>query len=217
MSMTTTMSRTKKIILKVLGGFVIAYFAVAVLASEGTVVDEKGKPVKGAYIIAYWSGVIRLPVQPHSTCYNLEATTTDENGRFRVSTFSVNLNPFMFDRHRSIGVFFPGYTLSPETNRDDLRFVVIPLNGVRSDQFKSVERFYRGGSCGNEKAQLPMLKARYAELIKLAETQEEKKISESFLFGIEETEFGRDVAVEKSIQRERELKRLSSEADKGGK
>jgi hypothetical protein len=51
-----TMTNTKKTILKVVCGLVIAYFAITAIATTGTVVDDKGKPINGAHVVAYWNG-----------------------------------------------------------------------------------------------------------------------------------------------------------------
>jgi hypothetical protein len=50
------MTNTKKTILKVVCGLVIAYFAITAIATTGTVVDDKGKPINGAHVVAYWNG-----------------------------------------------------------------------------------------------------------------------------------------------------------------
>jgi hypothetical protein len=195
------MTNTKKTILKILGGLVIAYFAITAIASTGTVVDDKGKPIKGAQIIAYWNGNAGFFVQPTTQCYHLESTESDENGHFSVSTFSGGLNPFMLDRERSIGVFVPGYELKISSNYEDLKFVAGAPTGSKKEQFEKVNRRFKGGGCGNEKARLPFIKAIHAELLKLAETKEEKEICDSLFFSIESAEFGYESALKRSTQR----------------
>lgn len=194
--------KIKKTLLKVLGGLVLTYFAITVIASEGIVVDELGKPIKGAHVITYWQGNAGLIVQPLTRCYKLEATTSDENGKFRVSMFSGSLNPFMTDRLRSTYVFASGYYISPLSISEDLKFVLAPLSklGTKSEQFKKVSRFY-GGNCGNAKAKLPFNKAMYEEMNRLATTTEEKEQSMSMLYTIEYDEFGESVANERRIER----------------
>jgi hypothetical protein len=203
------MTNTKKTILKIVGGLVIAYFAITAIASTGTVVDDKGKPIKGAHIVAYWNGNAGFFVQAATRCYHSESTTSDENGHFRVSIFSGSLNPFMFDRQRTIDVFAPGYELTAASNYDDLKFVVTPLTGTRSEQFQKVNSNYREGQCGGDIGQLPFIKAVYNELTKLAETNEEKKQCDSRWSGIEYVEFGYDGAKKRAMQRD------ASEARKG--
>lgn len=105
------MTKTMKTFVKKSVGLAIACFALAACAADGIVVDENGKPVKGAYIVAYWTANVGIAVQPATQCYRLEATTTDENGRFKISSFSGSLNPLKTDRKRYVEVFVPGYQL----------------------------------------------------------------------------------------------------------
>lgn len=196
-----TMTNTKKTILKVLGGLLIAYFAVTAIASTGTVVDDKGKPIKGAHVIATWSGNVGLFVDPHTRCYQLESTTTDENGRFKVSTFGMTPDILITNRQRSIDVFVPGYYETDSPGISDLNYIFAPLTGTKSDQFKKLIARNFGAGCGNQKASLPFRKAAYAELVKLAETKEERKQCASLLYGIEYIEFGAEVADQKRMQR----------------
>jgi hypothetical protein len=192
-----TMTNTKKTILKIIGGLAIAYFAITAIASTGTVVDDKGKPIKGAHVIAYWNGDTGIAVQPNSVCYHLEATTTDENGRFRIPTFSGNLNPFVGRRQRAIDVFVPSYRETYFSDREHYRLKFAPLEGTKRQQFEEVNHRFMGGGCGNEKARLSFIKAVYTELVKLAESKEEKEICDSLLFSIESIEFGYEATLEK--------------------
>jgi hypothetical protein len=107
----------------------------------------------------------------------------------------------MTNRQRSIDVFVPGYRETYFSDREHYRLKFVPLEGTKSEQFEIVSRYYMGAGCGNEKAQLPMLKARYAELIKLAESKEEKKQCHSLLFSIESIEFGDRAAEDRATQR----------------
>jgi hypothetical protein len=198
------MTNTKKTILRIVGGLVIAYFAITAIASTGAVVDDKGKPIKGAHVIATWSGNVGLFVDPHTRCYQLESTTTDENGRFKVSTFGMTPDILMTNRQRSIDVFVPGYYETDSPGSSDLNYIFAPLTGTKSDQFKKIIDRNFGGGCGNEKATLRFRKAVYAELVKLAESKEEKKQCHSLLFSIESIEFGDRAAEERATQRYRD-------------
>ncbi len=195
------MTNTQKTILKIVGGLVITYFAITAIASTGTVIDEKGKPIKGAHIAAYWNGNAGLFVQTTARCYHSESTTSDDKGHFGVSTFSGNLNPLMFDRQRSIDVFVPGYELTPASNYDDLKFIVTALTGTKSEQFQKVNSSYKEGRCGGDIGQLAFIKAVYNELTKLADTSEEKKLCDSRWSGIEYVEFGYEGAKKRARER----------------
>ncbi len=78
-----------------------------------------------------------------------------------------------------------------------------PINcaGTKNEQFEKVNRYYVGAGCGNQNAKLPALKARYATLVKLAESTAEKEICDNLLFSIESIEFGKKSAEEKDMQR----------------
>jgi hypothetical protein len=198
--------KIKNTLLKVLGGLVLTYFAITVIASEGIVVDEQGKPIKGAHVITYWQGDSGLIVQPHTRCYKLEATTSDEDGKFRVSMFSGSLNPFMTDRSRITFVFFPDYFTSPLSKSDDLKFVLATFakTGTLSEQFDlRIHKSLPGGTarCGNQTAKLPYLKSVHAELTRFAKTKAELERCNSLLYTIEYIEFGDRVANERRSQR----------------
>jgi hypothetical protein len=200
-----TMTKTRKTILSVLGGLVFVYFALSLFTTEGEVVDDKGKPIKGAVVLATWNGVISNPVQANTQCYHVESTTTDENGRFRMPIFSRSLNPFYTDRIRGIDVFVPGYYLTPSPNRDDdhkYRFAPIELVGTKSEQFEIVNRRNMGGGCkGNQNARLLLMKAVHTELSRLATTNQDKERCEAVLYDIEDVEFGSEIADERRIKR----------------
>jgi hypothetical protein len=199
--------KIKNTLLKVLGGLVLTYFAITVIASEGIVVDELGKPIKGAHVITYWQGNAGLFVQPHTKCYKLEATTSDENGRFSVSIYSGTLDPFKTNRLRSTYVFAPGYYTSPLSNSDDLKFVLAAFAKTEtlSEQFDlQNHESLRGGTgagCGNQKIRLPYLKSAHMELTRLAKTRAEFERCNSLLFTIEYIEFGDRVANERRVER----------------
>lgn len=195
------MNNTMKTFLKKLGGLAIACFALAACAADGIVVDENGKPVKGAYVVAYWTANVGIAVQPHTKCYRSEITTTDENGRFQISSFSGSIDPFKTNRKLYVEIFVPGYQLKSGSSQG-LRFAVTPLTGSKSEQFQQVYSFYRGAACGNDDAFLPTLKARYKELVRLSETKAEIKICNSFFYDIESIEFGEKVAYERRVQRD---------------
>jgi hypothetical protein len=202
--------KIKNTLLKVLGGLVLTYFAITVIASEGIVVDEQGKPIKGAHVITYWHGNAGLIVQPHTRCYKLEATTSDENGKFRVPMYSGSLNPFMKDRTLITEVFAASYYTSSLSKSEDLKFVLAPLNklGTKGEKFQKFSRFR--ADCGHPREKLPFYKAMYEEMIRLATTKEEKRACISLLFTIESTEFGDSVAHERLNQRERSAAKVEA-------
>ena len=192
---------------KIICGLVIAYFALTVIASEGIVVDEQGKPIKGAHVLIVWQGNAGLIVQPHTRCYKLEATTSDENGKFRIPMYSGSLNPFMTDRRHWAVIFVPGYYEAPNSRTEERKYVFAPIAkiGTRSEQFEHQLRMSlpagAGAGCGNDKARLPYLKTVHTELVSLATTEAQLERCDGLLYTIERHEFGASLADEKRLNR----------------
>ena len=191
--------------LKILGGLTLAYVALSVIASEGTVIDQTtGKPIGGAFVIAYWNGNTGWVVQPSTSCYYVEATTTNEKGRFDVSMFTGNLNPLRKDRTRNIHIYVPGYYATSKSDDEKLVFMMAPREGSKSEQFKDiVDMGNQGAGCssGDKKSRLPFLRARQRELAALATTKSERTDAERELAYADILEFGEKIADEKFQKR----------------
>lgn len=202
------MTRKQKTCLTVVTGILLAYFALTVVASEGTVTDQvTGKPIVGAFVIVYWNANTGWVVQPHTSCYFMEATTTDEKGRFYVSQFTGNLNPLRKDRIRNEHIYVPGYQLTTKSNAERLNFIMMPREGSKSEQFKAIRSLgSQGAGCsvGNQKSRLPYLRALHKELATLATTKDESDQVESILLSADIVEFGEDVARQKYRERREE-------------
>ena len=183
--------------LKILGGLTLAYVALSVIASEGTVIDQTtGKPIAGAFVIAYWNGNTGWVVQPSTSCYYVEATTTNEKGRFDVSMFTGNLNPLRKDRTRNIHIYVPGYYATSKSDDEKLVFMMAPREGSKSEQFKDIidSGNPRGCSSVDKKITLPYLRALHKELAALATTKDENDRVESTMIIADSVEFGEDIA-----------------------
>jgi hypothetical protein len=103
-----------------------------------------------------------------------------------------------------VWVFAPGFATSPQTDVDELKIVLVPATGTRSDQFKALPRTYVLG-CGVDNRQfLPFLHALYKEASRLASNLEERKIVSARLFDIEYIELGEQEAYRRSSERSRE-------------
>ncbi len=173
---------------------IAAYIPLYAFATQGTVVDDKGQPIEGAFVLATWYGEVALGVQPATSCYHVSATRSDRTGRFSVPEWSGNLNLLVTNRRRGLRVFVPGYELSPRSDLANQNLVFVPLSGSRTERFKKIDVWTTGANCGDDKARLPFMKAVYAELLKLAETPVERQRCASLLYAIEDIEFGREVA-----------------------
>jgi len=173
------------------GGLAILFGLYSVYAAQGTVTDgSTGKPMAGVHIVASWSGSIAMPVQPSTRCYHAEATVTDEQGRFSLSTFSGNWNPLMWDRTRSVWALAPGYVTSDKSDFGNLDLVLVPAAGTSSQRFKALPFPDALGCPVDRKALMPFWRVLYKEASRLASTPEEREEASARLFEIEKTEFG---------------------------
>ena len=181
------------------------------IASQGTVIDKAtGKPIAGAVVATSWSGYVPIAVQTLFVCYDLEVTTTDERGRFTISTFG-KFRPFLQNKNRSIDVIASGY----ETDRSskDLDYVMVPRQGTKSEQFEKANRYQRNAGCpDDEKKMLPFMRAVYKDLELLATDQKELNTVRSLLREIETIEFGQKVADENAKKRRLEIIKQENKA-----
>lgn len=178
------------------------------LAEEGVVIDKTtSKPIPGAVVVATWTGVVGVMVQGSTQCFKAEVRVTDEKGRFEVSSFSWNLNPFMIKRQRDFIVVASGYREAADWNPGDPRVLMEPQAGSKSDQFKRLPRFQPLGCHVPPGVLLPYLKARYAEMKSLAGTKEEKLETSRVLSEIEFIEIGDTEALKRSSLRRAEIEK----------
>jgi hypothetical protein len=184
------------------------------LALTGRVVEQgTNRPVEGAFVAATWNGQTWNPVQAATTCYHIELRQTDAQGRFHVSDFSGNWNPFISDRQRSVSVYAPGKTVL-DARDDDTVFTVGPRAGTREEQFAKVT-IASISTCldATDKRLLPMWKAYREELASLAVTMDQKRRVLDILARIDEIEVGREQASKNHAARLEVL--LKSQRDPG--
>ena len=179
------------------------------IASQGTVIDKAtGKPIAGAVVATSWSGYVPIAVQTLFVCYDLEVTTTDERGRFTISTFG-KFRPFLQNKNRSIDVIASGY--EADRSSIDLDYVMVPRQGTKSEQFEKANRYQRNAGCPDDKKKmLPFMKAVYKDLASLALTKKELDTADSLLWQIETIELGQKIADENSDKRNLEKNKQDS-------
>jgi hypothetical protein len=201
-------SASTRSILKLVSFLLFATASMSSLAEQGVVLDKTtGKPIPGAIVVATWNGVVGVVVQGTSQCYKVEVAIADDKGRFNVSSFSWNLNPFMIDRLRGVTVLAPGYGFSADWDPTSLRIPMEPRTGTKSEQFKHLPSTQAVGCFDAERVMLPYLKALSREMASLATTKEDKLKASSVLFLIERIEVGADEARRRLGPREGEIKR----------
>lgn len=175
--------------------------------TEGQVLEEgTNRPIPDAIVIVRWVGVVPAIGHASSACVHVENATTDKDGRYRTPAWNapstVGPAPLMQTR---IG---PGaYAYKPGYEYVDTRGETVylkPFTGGRGGRFKYLERTY-GSGCGatdgSEKNSIPLLKAQYEEAKSLAQTLEEKRMLEFFLYGLEQVELGFEQAQERHLER----------------
>jgi len=175
------------------------------IAQEGRVIEAgTGKPVSGVFVVAEWLGQAPNPVDAATTCLRAEVTTSDEEGRFKISSWSGSINPLITDRRRSLGVYKPGYQLAKESRREELFFVIEPSAVTRAERFaRSSGSFFHSGCGLSENDMLPLRKAQIAELTALADSKQEHERLSNLLFMVEKTELGEAEAMKRHSQRKR--------------
>src|SRR5450432_2308644 len=162
-------SASKRSILKMASLLLFTTASMSTLAEQGVVLDKTtGKPIPGAIVVATWNGVVGVMVQGTSQCYKVEVAIADDKGRFDVSSFSGNLNPFMMDRRRELSVLVPGYRESTDWDPRSLRVLMDRQTGSKSEQFQHLPRALAFSCAGDERVLLPFLKALYKEMDSLA-------------------------------------------------
>jgi hypothetical protein len=199
-------STSKRLLLKLVSLLLLATASMSSLAEQGVVLDKTtGKPIPGAIVVATWNGVVGVMVQGTSQCYKVEVAIADDKGRFDVSSFSGNLNPFMMDRQRDFTVVAPGYRESAKWFPRDPRVLMELQTGSKSDQFKHLPSTQALGCFDAERVMLPYLKALSREMTSLATSIEEKMEVSRVLFDIESIELGEDEARKRSGRRRSEI------------
>lgn len=172
---------------------------------EGRVLEQgTNRPIPGAIVIARWRG--HMPVFPadgQSVCYHVESATTDEEGRYRFPVFDEE------PRHRRIrykyiqvDAYQPGYEWSGTS--EGVQYLA-PFIGSREQRFKYLERVFGSIGCGadddSDRNSIPFLKALYREAKDFAQTQEEKRVLEFFLYGLEKLDLGFEQAQRRHLER----------------
>jgi hypothetical protein len=195
--------------------FALTFLAgLSATAQEGRITEAgTGRPVAGAFVFAEWTGQAPNPVDAATICLHAEITTTDEEGRFKLSAWSGNFDPLITDRRRVLGVYKPGYQVAKESRRDELQFVMEPSAGTQAERFARAARPYAAFGCGlSDKDLLPFLKAQVSELGPLAHSKDEQRRLSSKLFLVEKIELGEAEAMRRSADRRRARESSAPEA-----
>ena len=176
---------------------------------SGQVIDGgNGKPVSGVYVIVVWNGWLFGFLKDQHTCFSVQVTVSDENGRFTFPSSSWNFNPTLFSRDRTLFVYKRGYK-TPVIGPDDEIFPIVMLPDERTglERLKYIIGTAGGTSCGTRREQqatVPYRRAVYNESKEIAKSTEELRWLNGALRTIERLELGSQVAGENFDRRQRE-------------
>lgn len=171
---------------------------------EGVVLEAgTTKAIPGAIVIARWQGSSPVFIADSQTvCFHVETTTTDEQGRYRILPLPEEPRHRRIEDKRVITTAYKsGYRYTRGGKGVDY---LQPFTGTREERLKYLERTYGSGcgaSDGSERNSIPLLKAQYEEAKSLAQTPEEKRMLEFFLYGLEQVELGFEQAQERHLER----------------
>ncbi len=163
---------------------------------QGQVLEEgTNKPITSAIVVARWLDTQLSLAHSSTYCAHVESTTTDGNGRYQV--------PHYKDRMPSLVTSYkPGYEDAWVQPKVGVTYVRPFSDGRR---FKYLERVFGSTGCGakdgSDENSIPFVKALYDEARNVAETTEEKRLLEFFLYGLEKLEFGFETAQKRHLER----------------
>ena len=184
-----------------LGAAALLIFGVALssCAMEGRVLEEGTlKPIEGAIVVATWRGSQVRPAHASSICYHVETATTDSQGRYRIPSFSGNLDPLIADRSSGVeSIYKAGYQRSSKDEPSSEIILLSPFKGTTDQRFEYLSRNWTRDCATNPAAKAKLLvlwRDQYEEAKRIAQTVEQMKTIEAFLVGLEEQEFGYEVA-----------------------
>jgi len=174
----------------------------------GQVIDEAtAQPVEGATVVMRWQGTgTKAFVDQHTECYHVETATSDSEGRFSSKPWQEE------SRYRNLGlkermvtVYKVGYRhvrsegeahyLERDTGSVEERLEYLLRTAVDCDE-----------SGDDRKKFLPLYRDIYDEANTIAVDEEDRKVVEILLFGLESIDVGNVQALDRLIKRRKERK-----------
>jgi hypothetical protein len=188
---------------------------------EGVVIDEVSRrPVEGATVVVKWLAAMSGANGPWYPCYHVEVATSDREGRFRVAPWIVNtqehdaapliknlsaINTSKLDKPIETFVYAPGLS-GPEKAWAKRDTAIVPVHRFDGSESERIEMLYQLGEkvsgCVGGKILTPTRTRMYEEAKAAARTPPDRRRADGILAGIEVTEFGPQVARERSAERE---------------
>lgn len=197
------------------GALILSLITLAACVSAGKVWPERTgvvldgeirQPIEGAIVVARWIGTISQLVDSQTTCYHVESTRTDAQGRYRIPAWTklpgkVGHNEVQFTAYKA------GYVHTRTDRATGDQYLRVDKRGSK-ERFEYLDRaaVFCPDADESMRELLPLYKALYAEASNLANTNEERIEALYHLKRIEILEVGSDEAWRRFRERQREFK-----------
>jgi hypothetical protein len=180
-------------------------------AETGTVIDGgTGKPLSGVYVVTTWSADVFKGIESSHSCFKVEASQTDSEGKFHIASSPANLNPLLYNWERDPLWFYKKGYAYLETVRGTGDAYIMHLDSRNgSERLKYISRTMGKTSCGSAEERelrgklLPVYRAVWDEARSIPANQQDERTLDSILFDVEALEIGRNLAIDNSLQREK--------------
>ena len=172
------------------------------------VVREEGtnKPIPGAIVVVRWQGHLGYT---GTVCYHVETTTTDAEGKYRISAWS-KPSPYgnISDRTWLSSAYKPGYQ-SARVQRTKGVVILQPFAGTREERLrKTAGAAVTCASAGeSQKNLLPLYRKLYEETRALAVTKNDKLIVNDLLRQIDLIELPYKEVLKRADERNKALRK----------
>ena len=177
------------------------------------------KPIAGAIVIVRWHGTYSIPfADTRSSCYHVETATTDAQGRFKTPAWTEKSKGFLFSGDYWIdNMYKSGYQeywqpsfINSDEYKKNVRFME-PFKGTREERVEQLKRLNESTGCPDagesSNHRIPFEGALYDEALSIAVTQQDKRIVEILLFGLESEQFGSMDALRRLDERKKGMGR----------
>ena len=159
---------------------------------EGIVLEKGSRqPIEGALVVARWQGTGGYTT---TTCFHVESTVSDKRGKYHFPAWE-NTGKWNNLRDQTIitMAYKPGYEGSDRQERG-VEYLK-PFTGTREERLGYLLRI-SSHSCFSEKYKelIPYNEAIYNEAISIAETKEDKEITNRIRFYLDVVKYGWDEA-----------------------
>jgi hypothetical protein len=172
---------------------------------NGVVLDEEThQPIEGAIVVARWFGTISAVFDSQTTCYHVESTSTDAQGRYLIPAWT-KLPGKVHHSAVNYTVYKAGYRQLAE--RMPMGGELLQRDtGSLSDRLQYLGKLSGATRCGepgdSRKQLIPLYRALYAEAKRTAgASPEEKRVIDFLRYELEIIELGYDDATDRHLER----------------